>query len=179
MKTFKVDGNLGEFTINLPESLDEISIDYLKSCTDFVHPAPNYALVGIVYKDGLSTVLTVSKKKQDVNVAIIPIFIKSGDSDSDFIKSLSIGDKIVVAGSDLSIAHHVNSPYNKITPSNIIRLADGDKNIYSEALRHNSPVCFIEFKLLPASAIHGKLDKTANNFVNPFIYKAGANKIDA
>ena len=112
MKTFKVDGNLGEFTINLPESLDEISIEYLKSCTDFVHPAPNYALVGIVYKDGLSTVLTVSKKKQDVNVAIIPIFIKAGDSDSDFIKSLSIGDKIVVAGSDLSIAHHVNSPYN-------------------------------------------------------------------
>ena len=179
MKTFKVDGNLGEFTINLPESLDEISIEYLKSCTDFVHPAPNYALVGIVYKDGLSTVLTVSKKKQDVNVAIIPVFIKAGDSDSDFIKSLSIGDKIVVAGSDLSIAHHINSPYNKITPINMIRLADGDKNIYSEALRHNSPVCFIEFKLLPASAIHGKLDKTANNFVNPFIYKAGANKIDA
>ena len=53
MKNFKVNGALGEFELSLPESLEEIPVDYFKQCTDFVHPAPNYALVAIVYKDSL------------------------------------------------------------------------------------------------------------------------------
>jgi hypothetical protein len=36
-----------------------------------------------------------------------------------------------------------------------------------------TPVCFVEFKLIPASAIHANLDRTANSFINPFIKKAG------
>ena len=51
MKNFKVNGALGEFELSLPESLEEIPVEYFKECTDFVHPAPNYALVAIVYKD--------------------------------------------------------------------------------------------------------------------------------
>ena len=47
MKKFNVNGKLGAFEINLPESLEEIGNDYFELCTDFVHPAPNYALVAI------------------------------------------------------------------------------------------------------------------------------------
>lgn len=173
MRKFSVNGKLGAFEVNLPESLDEISNDYFELCTSFVHPAPNYALVAIVYKDNLSLVLSAGKKKQDVNVSIIPVFIKAGETDSDFINSLKMGEKVVVAGSDLSIGHHINSPYNKITPTNIIRLCEGDKEIYSAALVMQTPVCFVEFKLIPASAIHANLDRTANSFINPFIKKAG------
>ena len=95
------------------ESLEEIPVDYFKECTDFIHPAPNYALVAIVYKDSLNLILTAGKKKEGANVAIIPIFIKCGTTDSEFINSLNIGDKIVISGSDLSIGNHINSPYNK------------------------------------------------------------------
>ena len=179
MKTFNVSGKLGDFEVSLPENLTEITNDYLDLCTNFVHPAPNYALVAIVYKDNLALVLSAGKKKQDVNVSIIPVFIKAGKTDSDFITNLKMGEKVVVSASDLSIGHHINSPYNKITPSNIIRLCEGDKNIYSAALVMQTPVCFVEFKLVPASAIHAKLDKTANRFVNPFIKKASDNIIEA
>lgn len=171
MKQFKVNGNLGKFELNLPESFDEISKEYLKECTDFVHPAPDYALVGVVYKDSLSLILTAAKKGKAANVQVIPVFIKAGKTDSEFVNNLNLGEKVVVAASDLSIGHHINSPYNKITPQNIIDVCDGDKEIYKDALGMQKPVCFLEFKLIPISAIHAQLDKAANSFINPFIHK--------
>lgn len=175
MKTFNVNGKLGRFNLTLPESLSEISVDYLKECTDFIHPAPNYALVGIVYKDSLSLVLSAAKKNQAANIAVVPVFIKAGDNDSEFIKSFSTGERCVIAASDLSIGNHINSPYNKITPNNIISICEGDKEIYSQALVLKTPVCFLEFKLVPISAIHAKLDDAKNSFINPFISKANIN----
>lgn len=173
MKTFNVNGDLGAFELNLPESLEEIPNEYFKECTDFVHPAPNYALVAIVYKDSLNLILTAAKKKEGANVQIVPIFVKAGKCDFDFINSLTLGDKIVVAASDLSIGNHINSPYNKITPTNIVNVCQGaGREFYQKTLELNSPICLVEFKLIPISAIRSKLDRTKNNFVNPFIRKA-------
>ena len=171
MKTFNVNGKLGSFDVSLPESLEEISNEYLESCTNFIHPAPNYAVVAIVYKDSLSLVLSSAQKKKPTNISIVPVFIKAGTNDSEFIKSLSCGDKVVISGSALSLAHHINSPYNKITPNNIVNICDGDRRIYSEAFSFSNPVCFVEFKLIAVNEIHGHLDNTKNSFINPFIRK--------
>ena len=179
MKTFNVNGKLGSFNLNLPESLEEISTDYLNECTNFIHPAPNYALVAVVYKDSLAVVRTAAKKNQAANVSVIPVFIKAGETDSEFIKGLSIGDKCVISGSDLSIGNHINSPYNKITPNNVISICEGDRDIYSKALTLKTPVCFVEFKLVPISAIHAHLDRTTNSFLNPFVSKADSNIAEA
>lgn len=169
MKTFKVNGKAGSYVINLPQSLEEIGTEYLSDCTKFINPAPNYAVVAVVYKDSLSLVLTAAKKKTPVNAAVIPVFVKAGDSDSEFIKSIKLGDRIVVAASDLSIGHHIASPYNKITPSTVYVICDGDKDIYRESMTMQEPVCFVEFKLVPISAIHAKLDDAVKGYINPFI----------
>lgn len=179
MKNFKVNGNLGEFEISLPESLSDISNEYLEHCTEFVHPAPDYALVAVVYKDSLALVLTSAKKNKPANIAVVPVFIKAGKTDSSFINDLNLGDKIVVAASDLAMGHHINSPYNKITPQNIVSICDGDKEIYKDALLMQEPVCFVEFKLVPICNIHAALDKTANSFINPFIHKVMTNSGEA
>lgn len=180
MKNFKVNGDLGEFELNLPESLEEISVDYFKDCTDFVHPAPDYALVAIVYKDSLNLILTAAKKKEGASVAIIPVFVKSGTTNSEFINSLHTGDKVVVSASDLSIGNHINSPYNKITPDNIVRVCrNAGREFYQSTLELNTPICLVEFKLVPISAIKSKLDKTKNSFINPFIHKVFANRGEA
>lgn len=171
MKTFKVNGNLGEFEINLPENLSEITNDYLTYCTEFVHPAPNYALVAVIYKDSLSLVLTSAKKNKPANVSIVPVFIKAGETESEFIKTIKTGDRIVVAASDLSLGHHINSPYNKITPNNIVTICEGDKEIYTKAMMLQTPVCFVEFKLIPCNTIHSVLENTLNPSTNPFIKK--------
>lgn len=172
MKQVIADGKLGRFAINFPESLDEIGNDYFQACTEFIHPAKDYAVVAIVYKDALNLVLTSARKKQPAQLGIIPVFIKAGDTESDFIKSLNLGDKIVVAAGDLSLGHHINSPYNKITPDNIIRLAEGDVEVTKQSLAMTNPVCFVEFKIVPVNVIHAKLDKTVNSFINPFVTKA-------
>ena len=62
MKTFKVNGKAGSYVINLPQSLKEIGTEYLSDCTKFINPAPNYAVVAVVYKDSLSLILTAYKK---------------------------------------------------------------------------------------------------------------------
>ena len=178
MKTFKVNGKAGSYVINLPQSLKEIGTEYLSDCTKFINPAPNYAVVAVVYKDSLSLVLTAAKKKTPVNAAVIPVFVKAGDSDSEFIKSIKLGDRIVVSASDLSIGHHISSPYNKITPSIIASICDGDKDIYREAMTMQELVCFVEFKLVPISAIHAKLDDTPKGYVNPFISTAGKDDVE-
>ena len=178
MKTFKVNGKAGSYVINLPQSLKEIGTEYLSNCTKFINPAPNYAVVAIVYKDSLSLVLTAAKKKTPVNTAVIPVFIKAGYSDSEFIKSIKLGDRVVVSGSDLSIGHHINSPYNKITPSTISIICDGDKDIYRESMTMQEPVCFVEFKLIPISAIHAKLDDAVKGYVNPFISKDSEDNVE-
>ena len=170
MKTFKVNGDAGSYLITLPQSLDEIGTDYLKQCTDFINPAPNYAVVAVVYKDSLSLILTAYKKKTATNMAVVPVFIKAGTNDSEFVKSIELGDKVVVSGSDLSIGHHIQAPFNKITPTIITALCEGDKDIYKEAMIMTEPVCFVEFKLVPISAIHAKLDdKVKISINNPFI----------
>ena len=171
MKTFKVNGKAGSYFMQLPQSLEEIGTKYLDDCTKFINPAPNYAVIAVVYKDLLSLVLTAAKKKGSVNAAVIPVFVKAGDSDSEFIKSVKLGDRVVVSGSDLSIGHHISSPYNKITPSNIMMVCDGDKDIYRESMAMQEPVCFVEFKLVPISAIHAKLYDTVKGYINPFISK--------
>ena len=178
MKTFKVNGKAGSYVINLPQSLEEIGTEYLSDCTNFINPASNYAVVAVVYKDLLSLVLTAAKKKTSVNTAVIPVFVKAGDNDSEFIKSIKLGDRVVVSASDLSIGHHIASPYNKITPSTVYVICDGDKDIYRESMTMQEPVCFVEFKLVPISAIHAKLDDTPKGYVNPFISTAGKDDVE-
>ncbi len=178
MKSFTVNGNVGSYFITLPQSLEEVGTEYLSDCTNFINPAPNYAVVAVVYKDSLSLVLTTFKKKTPTNMAVIPVFIKSGVTDSEFINSLNLGDRVVIAGSDLSIGHHINSPYNKITPTTICSICDGDKDIYKKAMSMQELVCFVEFKLVPISAIHAKLDTTPNEYVNPFIDKVQKGAVD-
>lgn len=178
MKTFKVNGKAGSYIINLPQSIKEIGTKYLSDCTKFINPAPNYAVVAIVYKDSLSLVLTAAKKKTPVNAAVIPVFVKAGDSDSEFIKSINLGDRVVVSGSDLSIGHHISSPYNKITPNTISIICDGDKDIYRESMTMQEPVCFVEFKLVPISAIHAKLDDSSKGYINPFISTTGKDDVE-
>ena len=178
MKTFKVNGKDGSYVINLPQSLKEIGTEYLSDCTKFINPAPNYAVVAVVYEDLLSLVLTSAKKKTPVNIAVTPVFVKAGNNDSEFIKSINLGDRVVVSGSDLSIGHHINSPYNKITPSTISIICEGDKDIYRESMTMQEPVCFVEFKLVPISAIHAKLDDTVKGYVNPFISSDDRNSVE-
>ena len=173
MLKFEVNGNHGVILMNLPTKLSEITPEYLNEVTSNVVVADNYSLIGIIYRESLASVMLANNRKQkNITTAIVPIFIKAGVTDTEYIKNMSCGDKIIIAPSDIAMGHHVNCPMNRITVNNIVNLCEGDKEIYRKAASFKDKCYFIEFKLVPNCNIHGsysELDSIDCNLVNSFV----------
>lgn len=156
MLKFTSNGKNGSFQLNLPSQLGEITPEYLTDVTKDIKVSDNYSLIGICYREKLSTIIFDStSKKKNTHINIIPIFIKSGKTDNDFIKSINIGEKLIIAGSDIALGHQVVAPRNTITINNILRCTMGDPTVYKAALEVKSDCYFLEFKLIPNCNIHG------------------------
>lgn len=157
MLKFHVNGKLGAFELNLPTSISELTEDFLTNVTSHIHVTEDYSLIGIVYKESLSRILLSNNRKdKSITTSVIPIFIKSRTTDNNSIfNKMNIGDKIIIAPSDIALGHHVTSPANGITINNIVRLCEGDTTAYQRSLTDTTPCCFIEFKLVPNCNIHG------------------------
>lgn len=158
MKHFEVNGNCGRFELNLPQSVAEISNEFLDNCTKHITITPNYALVAIAYKNDLNVLLTAMNKKQPTNVPIVPIAVKLNvPGDNKFYNDIKLGDVVVVSASDLSIGNHIVCPANTLSPSNIAKICEGDRNIYRETIGSDNKIYLVEFKLIPISAIKARI----------------------
>lgn len=160
MVKFNVNGKAGAASISLPTNLKEITSEYLTGVTSNVKIGDNYSLIGIVYRESLSSVIMAfNQKRKEVTASIVPIFIRTGNNAPDYIKNINVGDKLIIAGSDIAMGHHVTCPMNRITINNIVSLCEGDTKIYKDALAFNGKkCCFLEFKLVPNCNIHGSYD---------------------
>lgn len=173
MVKFNVNGKAGAASINLPTNLKELTPEYLNGVTNNVHIGDNYSLIGIVYRESLSSViLAYNQKRKEVTASIVPIFIRTGNNAPDYIKNINTGDKIIIAGSDIALGHHVTCPLNRITINNIVSLCEGDKDVYSQAAKLKDKCCFVEFKLVPNCNIHGSYTDVTEidmNLANTFV----------
>lgn len=177
MLQLNVKGKYGEFELKLPTSIDEIEKEYINHVTEHIKIAPNYTLVGIIYKEKLSTlVINSNRKKKDTNVAVIPVFVNCGPSDSGFINSLYIMDKLLIAPSDIMMGYHVSTPENLITINNILSLLEGDIETYNKLLTIKEECYFIEFKLIANCNIHAAYKAIDPAYTNPYITKLSDNK---
>ena len=174
MLKFETNGKNGTFELNLPTSLNEITSEYLNDVTSAIQVADNYSLIGICYREAFSTVIFANtNKKKNLTTAIVPLFVKHGKTDNDFINSISTGDKLIIAPSQIALGHHVAAPRNLITINNILNCIEGDTKIYHEALKASEPCYFLEFKLVPNVDINGvyKNDSNELHANNPFVTK--------
>lgn len=173
MLTLEVNNKQGVFQLNLPTSLNEIDESYIMEVTNHVKVDANYTLIGIVFREKLSTlVLAARKSKKNSDIPVIPIFIKAGETDSKFINSLNVRNKLIISSSDIMMGYHVSAPNNLITINNILDLLDGDMKVYNQLMASQEMCYFIEFKLVPNCNIHGAYGKTdVAGFNNPFIKK--------
>ena len=173
MLKFKTNGKAGAFELNLPTSLSEITSDYLKDVTSDIRVADNYSLIGICYREAFSTIIFANNtKKKNLTTAIVPLFIKSGKTNIDFINNIEVGDKLIIAPSQIALGHHVVATRNLITINNILNCIEGDNKIYQEALKESQQCYFLEFKLVPNVDIVGVYkDNNINHDVNPFVVK--------
>lgn len=154
----KFELNIDDVTkvVTLPTSLSEVSPEYLNEVSKNVIISDDYSLVALVYRESVANlVLTASQKRKDSSINVVPLFVRSGNTSAEYIKSIESGSKLIVASSDLALGHHVACPTNKITINEVIGNCLKDKMIYMKSKDFKDNCCFIEFKLIPNCNIHG------------------------
>lgn len=170
MLKLEVNGNAGKFILNLPTMFKEVTNEYMDNAVKHIAVAPEYSLIALVYREKLAVILNSAKQNKEMNTSVVPVFIKAGTTDSKFIKNIKLGNKIIVTGSDLSIGIHVNSPLNSLSIPNVVAICEGDNNIYKEAITSTQYCHFVEFKLVPNSAIKGIIS-SASMQVDPYVQR--------
>ena len=168
MLKLEVNGSAGKFLVNVPTVFSEISKEYLDNAVKHIEVAPEYSLVALIYREKLAVILNSAKQNKEMNTAVVPMFIKAGTTDSKFIKNIKLGNKVIITGSDLSIGIHVNSPLNSLSIPNVVAICNGDNEVYKNAITNTEYCHFVEFKLVPNSAIKGVIG-AANMQVDPYV----------
>ena len=173
MLTLDVNSNRGVFKLNLPTSLNEIDKSYIMEVTNHVKVDSNYTLIGVVFREKLSTlILAARKNKKNSDIPVIPVFVKAGKTNSELINGLKVRDKLLISASDIMMGYHVSAPNNLLTINTILDLIEGDPIVNQKLMGINEQCYFIEFKLIPNCNIHGAYSETnVENFVNPFVTK--------
>lgn len=170
MLKLEVNSNAGKFILNLPTMFKEVTNEYMDNAVKHIAVAPEYSLIALVYREKLAVILNSAKQNKEMNTSVVPVFIKAGTTDSKFIKNIKLGNKIIVTGSDLSIGIHVNSPLNSLSIPNVVAICEGDNNVYKEAITSTQYCYFVEFKLVPNSAIKGVIG-AASMQVDPYVQR--------
>lgn len=158
MKTVKVNEKGKEVVFNLPTSLSEISDDYLKAITDNIEVANHHTLIGIVHHAKLNRLaIAYYTKKKSVTTNVIPVFIKCGKTDIEFLNNADIKDKLLIPESDIAIGYHVVVPRNELSIDKVIGsiVNNTSKEEYESLTMSNDDkeVYFIEFKIVTNTAI--------------------------
>lgn len=169
MKSLNVTVGEKEYLVNIPTKVEEITKEYVLEVTNLLNIAPNYSLIGIVTIEDFAAALNPSKKDLSKPVMGVPIFIRAGKTDDEFINSIEAKQMIIISDGDISIGHHVNSPYNKLSMPYISSLCSKDKEIKDNAFKLNEKCCFLSFKLVPNSSIHGAVKEEKDVIVDPYV----------
>lgn len=168
MKEFKVKIKDKEISLNLPTSKDEITSEYLDKVTREISIAPNYVLIALIYRAKLFEVINIKKNNKDATVGVVAKFVKAGDTDNPFIRTININDTIIISGSDISIGQYVSAKNNELSIPRIKTYAEIDKALYNQAIAVVEPNCFLEFKIVPENAIRGVVTENAST-IHEFI----------
>lgn len=174
MKEFVVNTKNERVIFNFPNSIKELSEDYLNTITSNIHVADNYSLIALCYTEKLKyLILTARAGKKDTKIKVTPIFVKAGNCDIDFIKNAKMKQRVVSMPSQISLGTHVIVPNHRLTIDYFtVALKNTiDKDIYEKECTSNDQreCIFIEFKLIPNSDIMGLIDYEVNKIDNPYV----------
>ena len=158
MKEFEVINKGLTINFHFPTSLDEIDAEYLQQVTNNVKVADHHTLIGIVYHERLFDVIVSRKRNaKGFTAGVVPIFVKAGSTDNDFIKSADCKDKLIIPSSSLSLSYHVAAPGNVLSLDYFIKAIDGDNSLAKRYdNNYGDEQCFfVEFKIIPNTEIKG------------------------
>lgn len=155
MKTINVKRNSLDYVASIPTTIEEINKAWVCDITKHIRLAPDYALIMVVYNTSMYKLINDSKKKGDITASVVPVFVKSGYSDVDFINSIPSMSIVNITGSDLSLGLHVNVPGNDLSLSFVGSMFAADNNLYKQAITDKENIKLVEFKIVPTCNIKG------------------------
>ena len=169
-----------QIEVALPTSIEELTNDYLFNVTKEINISEDRTLIALVSVSTLDVLAfdSTSKKKNGSTVAVIPIFVKTGDTDSEFINNIKCGDKLVLSRTAIELGDHVRVTNNMITCANIMQYINIDDNLRKSLITKtffadnniigNPKVYMVDFKLVGNCDIHGAYIEP-EDFKNPFV----------
>lgn len=166
MKRFELITERQRIVFKFPTNFREVSADFLTRVTSHVKVADNYTLVGLIYHEKLGNIIITRKQaKKSFTAGVVPVFIKSGKADNDFLNNAKVKDKLIIASTELALGNHVVCPNNSLSLDLFIKYLDQDTTL-AQRYHNNygvSQCYFVEFKLIPNCDIKGFYSK------NPFL----------
>lgn len=174
MRQFVIETKKEKVTFNFPTSLSEITPNYLTTVTSNINVANHHVLVAMVYHNTIPNIIMVGKsKKKNENFGVNVVYVKGGEENVDFIKNIKTGHRLLIDSSQLSLGHHVAVPANKLTLNNFTNVLSEctDSDIYAKAVKENDDreVMFVEFKIVPATAIIAEYTNDKVKVENSFV----------
>lgn len=177
------------YTLSLPQSIHEIPAQYYEDVTNCINLPKHYAIVAVVRQvrmyDFLITLNNPKVKTRAVDIAVL-VKINSDAIPAEW----KIGQQVIIDESDIARGTQITPP-SALTYENIISYLLREEKIVSSkepkeknyltatilsgtAKDENNvpikehPICFMSFKIVPVTAIHGTVDNDIS-YNDPFI----------
>lgn len=144
-------------TIKLPTYFKEITADWLLGVSQRLKLSDDYSLIALVSKSSLFTLATVIKQNKKSPVSAVPIYVKSGYTDTKFIRNIKTGERLVASSTELDLGFYTDFPDNTLSISKFTELIKEHSNIAD--IQQNPDTAktecyFVEFKIVPNSVLH-------------------------
>lgn len=154
MKEIVVKNGIKKVTFTLPTSISEITPEYLLGITNDIEIADNYSLIGLVLIEKPSVVVTtINGSNKQAKSPVIPIMIKSGTTDNNFIKGINTRDILTIAETDIMTGLHISCPKNTLNMTRFAEQYKSDGKAMANLLNLNDKCCFLSFKIVPNCVI--------------------------
>lgn len=151
----------------LPTEVNEITPDYLNAIASEINIADDYSIIALVYKKSLSQVVNgITSKQKEVMAKVTPIFVRSGNTNSEFINAIKTAQGIVIDPSAMSLGHHLYSRKNILSVDRVCSILKSKEN--SKTTIPFTEVCFVELKLVPNNEIHAYYGHNSEVVSSPF-----------
>lgn len=141
-----------QYSINLPESLKE-AIDFLPDVVEDFNVANNYVLIALISECNLFALNLDARNGSTGKISTIPIIAKYGKITGAEVEEF-VGQRAVIAPSDIEMGIHTNCRRNGITVSHVSSYIQSETQP-ADKWNKNDKVYTIDFKLVPLSAIKG------------------------
>ena len=164
----RIESDKMSYDILVPTDIEEITKEDITALLAGVEVPQYYAVVALIYKERLYSVVSNVKNNKTTMVKCVPVLAKLHDGETN-ANGCELMDKLIIPTSSLERANLITIPQNILDPTAIGRYCNSDDALVRAivtgstsdmAARELAPDCyFIDFRMIPVNDIIGGYKK--------------------